>query len=223
MPRFFLLLLTIAVVLLILTGIRLLTKSGSSPRARRKKVQDDVRKMREEITPFIAQLISMTNEELELLSYNQLNQTIKRGKVTTAKGIFTTVYQEPVIAYSYKQYDGHKSAVIYARTKEQEYTYRINDNKIAIAIDKVYFGTIQDGNLFVGEENQFIGQLESGGSPKTAPIKINEQNIAAFHDPKASSSPNPRVFKYFNKDLEGTERKAFLSLTILELVESTVQ
>ena len=61
------------------------------------KIRTDLKKMKSEIMPWIDQLVPWTREELELLSTNQKNQKIKRGIITTAKGIFTSVYHLSLI------------------------------------------------------------------------------------------------------------------------------
>lgn len=209
-------------IVLSIVAFRLVRSIFKSFRPRKKKIQNDVKEMREEIAPYVSELVPLNTEELELLSYNQVNQVVKKGVITTGKGVFTNVYQEPLIAYNYKEYVGAKTALIYARTSEHEYTYKREKGKVDIAIDKQYFGTIKNGKFYEGKEGRAVGSLQAGGNPLSLPLSVNDKEVAAFQDPEATSSPNPRVFKYFNKDLQGEVQQAFLSMTILEMVDHAV-
>ena len=68
--------------------------------------------MRTEIAPYVEDLVPLESEELELMSLNQLNQSLKKGMTTTAKGVFTSIYQEPLVAYSYKKYIVNNNALL---------------------------------------------------------------------------------------------------------------
>jgi len=91
----------------------------------KRKVQSDLRKIQEEIQPWINELIPWKADELNLLSLNQINRAYKKGIVTTMKGVFTSIYQEPMVVYSYRRYfSPDEDAVLYARTSHHEFIYR---------------------------------------------------------------------------------------------------
>ena len=49
------------------------------------KIRTDLKKMKDEITPFIEELIPWNKEELELLSSNQVKQKVSRVKKRICK------------------------------------------------------------------------------------------------------------------------------------------
>ncbi|MEM9991834.1 MAG: hypothetical protein AAF738_08725, partial [Bacteroidota bacterium] len=80
----------------------------------RKKLQEDIKQMRAEIKPWLQQLAPIDEDGLGLFSLNQVNQILKKGINKSAKGMYVSIYQEPILAYTYKEYLGN-NALLYAR------------------------------------------------------------------------------------------------------------
>ena len=64
------------------------------------KITKDLKQMKAEVDKWVSDLVPFKQEELEQLSLNQINQVRKKGLTTTAKGVFTTIYHEPVFLYA---------------------------------------------------------------------------------------------------------------------------
>ncbi len=191
-----------------------------SPRDAR--VQEDINAMRKEIEPFVEQLIPLNREELRLFSLNQVNQTLKKNITTTGKGVFTSIYQEPLMAYAYKKYVGNDDALVYVRTTAHEMIYRIKKKEVKVVINKMYFGTIKDGKLFTNSKKQPVAQLSPGNNPLALPVLVGNREVGAISTEQTNKNIQERAFKYINQDIQGEEEKAFLSLAMLELVQKAV-
>ena len=93
----------LAIVVLAVVGISLSMKMMQNYNPGRNKVQADLKQIRAELAPLVADLVPWSEEEMEQLSLNQVHRANKKGVAKTAKGVFTTVYHEPVIAWAYKR------------------------------------------------------------------------------------------------------------------------
>lgn len=189
------------------------------------KVQTDVDKMKSEIQPWTEDLVEWKKEELNLLSFNNINKQVKKGIVKTAKGILTSIYQEPLIAYSFKQYFGNKkNAVLYARTADREFQYRIRDRAVAVSVDGQPLGLIQeDGRLLDPDTKQLSARISRTGDELTLPIIIRDREVAGLLKPNAGQSPSStdRAFEFVN-EVEPADEALVLSLSIWEILRKEV-
>jgi len=170
------------------------------------KVQGDVDKMKSEIQPWTEELVEWKKEELDLLSFNNINKQIKKGIVKTAKGVLTSIYQEPLIAYSFKQYFGNKkNAVLYARTADREFQYRIREKAVSVSVD--------------GQASR-ISRTED---ELTLPIIIRDREVAGLLKPIAGQAPSStdRAFEFVNQ-VEPADEELILSLSIWEILRKEV-
>ena len=189
------------------------------------KVQGDVDKMKSEIQPWTEELVEWKREELNLLSFNNINKQIKKGIVKTAKGILTSIYQEPLIAYSFKQYFGNKkNAVLYARTADREFQYRIRDKGVAVSVDGQPLGFIQkDGRLLDSETKQLTARINRTDDELMLPILIKDREVAGLLKPIAGQplSSTDRAFEFVNQ-IEPADEELILSLSIWEILRTEV-
>jgi hypothetical protein len=222
MTALLLLLFVVIGVTLAILGIQILRSLFTNFRPNERKVQADIRKMREEIAPFVDQLVPLNNEELELFSLNQLNQSLKKGITTSAKGVYTSIYQEPLVAYSYKRYlGGH--ALLYARTATREIVYKIGTKYTQVAINQDFYGMIKDNTLYGDSKGKkALAQMNRDTQELGLPIVVGTREIAMVNAKNSSPTPQPRAFSYVRKDVTKAEEQAFLTLAVLSMVESMV-
>jgi len=186
-------------------------------------IQEDIRSMRAEIEPYVSDLVPLESEELELMSLNQLHQSLKKSITTTAKGVFTSIYQEPLVAYSYKKYIGGNNALLYARTATREIVYRITKKGIKVAINQKFYGTIKDSSLYGEDNRKVLAQVNRRTTDLMLPVLVGEKEVGLLNAPGTEKTPQPRAFRYVNNEINEDEEQAFLTLAILELVEKCVK
>ena len=149
---------------------------------------------------------------------------MKKRVTTSAKGVFTTIYNEPIVAYNFKKYIAREvDAVLYARTATHEFAYRIKGGEVKVVIDNELVGTLKDnGILYGGQHNRMIARINREQELELMPIIVNEKEVGnlvkALPTPKAKSV-DARAFEFVRDDLNQEERKIFLSLAIYELVQ----
>ena len=208
----------IAIALLYIAYFALINfQPGSS------KIRTDLKKMKSEIMPWIDQLVPWTKEEMELLSTNQINQKIKKGIVTTAKGVFTSVYHEKLIAYSYKKYVSPSlNAVLFVRTSHHEFVYRIKKKGTELFIDNQPVGMISnDGLLYGGRRKRLLARINKQENELELPIIIGDKERGTLVRSQSSGEVNERAFQLVTP-MGNQEEAVFLSLAILELVNDSI-
>ena len=187
------------------------------------KIRTDLKKMKSEIMPWIDQLVPWTKEEMELLSTNQVNQKIKKGIVKTAKGVFTSVYHEPLIAYSYKKYvSPNVNAVLFVRTSHHEFVYRIKKKGTELFIDNQPVGMISnEGLLYGGKRIRLLARINKQGSELELPIIIGDKERGTLVRSNSSDEVNARALQFVTP-MGAQEEAVFLSLAIFELVKDSI-
>lgn len=187
------------------------------------KIRTDLKKMKNEIAPFIEELIPWNKEELELLSSNQVKQKISRGVITTAEGVFNSIYHEPLIAYSYKKYiSSKKDEIIYARTSNHEFVYRTKKDSTELFIDNQKVGVINNqGLLHGGRKKRLLARINKNENELELPIIIGDKERGTLMKPELGSV-NPRAFQFVG-EMGKNEEAVFLSLAVLELVRESVK
>lgn len=202
-------------------GFNLLRTLFANFRPSKSKIQEDIRQMRAEIEPFVAQLVPLDSEELELFSLNQLNQSLKKGITTSLKGIYTSIYQEPLVAYSYKKYLGGY-ALLYARTATREIIYKISKKETKVAINQDYYGTVKNGALYGNNRRKALAQVNRNTNELALPILVEDEEIAMLNPSSMSNTPQPRAFRYVKDNISEAQEQAFMTLAILEMVQDQV-
>ncbi len=187
-----------------------------------KSFSEDLDKLKKEIALWSSNLVPWNEEEMELLSLNQEKKSTKKGLNRKAKGIFTTIFHEPLFAYNYKKYMGKgNQAILYAKTSHRTFSYLLNNDETLVFIDDKKVGLLKDGNL-VGYENQTLAKVNSGETDTlNTSIVINDREVAGLVNPSNIDKVNPRAFSFVEK-MDTKEEAVFLSMAILELVKRDV-
>lgn len=191
-----------------------------------RKIDRDLKEMREEIQGWNLDWAPLGKEELELFSLNQEKYSMKKGFTTKVKGIFTTIFHEAAAAYSYKSYISSKSnAVLYARTAKHHFVYRITGKGVLVSIDDFPIGTVgKDGALYGARRGKAIAHIQRDRTDAT-PIIVGDREAGSLvkDKPDKSKGLSPRAFEFVRSDLTPQEEAVFISLVILELVERVVE
>ena len=161
---------------------------------------------------------------MSLLSLRQVNQKIKRGMVKTAKGIFTSIYHEPLIVYSYRRYIARKeNAILYAKTSKNEFAYRIRKKGIDVNIDGQYAGILKDnGSFYGGRRNRLLARIKRDDELQLHPIVIGDKEVASVQNPTKTTKHNPRAFQFL-QPMQEKEEKMFMALAILDMVQESLK
>ena len=212
-------------LLLAAAGLVLLVRIFSSFAPNSRKLQQDLDKMKEDMDKWAGDLVPMTREEVDLFSFNQEKHVLRKSFGKTAKGIFTSIYHEPILAYSYKEYIGPgKNALLYVRTGSQEFVYRISKTGIDVLVDREQVGTLkEDGVLYNKRGNRMLAQINREAG-EFLPVLVNDREVANVARLKkgAGSKLSQRAFEFVKGDMSKEEKDVFLSLAVLEVIEQSI-
>ncbi len=213
----------LTIVILGFLGVYLLLNILKNLKPGRTKVQKDLAVIKSDLQPWLADLVPWSEEEMEQLSLNQINRKSKKGVSASAKGIYTTVYHEPVIAWAYKKYVSQKeNAVAYARTTDHEFIYRIKNNEVEVVANNKLVGTVDaKGTLIPAKGQKMLAQINRQAEGLVLPVIVNGKQVGGLANAGKSPKPNARAFQLISK-MSKEEEEMFLALGVLELIKRSV-
>ena len=190
------------------------------------RLKADLKLMKADMDKWANDLVPIGDEELEQFSFNQEKQVVRSGITKTARGIFTTIYHEPVMAYSYKKYPGSgRTALLYVRTANNDFVYHFNKNGVKVTIDGKEVGLLNDeGVLYGAKSKRMLGRINRK-TAEVLPVIINDKEVASVAKFNATGSAkfSQRAFEFVREDLTEPEKEVFLSLGVLEVIEQSVK
>lgn len=208
--------------LIVAFGIFLLVRSLSDFRPSRKRMLKDLEHTKQEMDEWVGELVPLTEEELDTFSFNQEKRWSRKRQT---RGVFTTIYHEPVLAYSYRAYRGPGNpAVLYARTQHEDFAYLKGKEGVRIAVGGRELGTLQeDGTLLAAKGRKAIAEV-SRAEGELLPVLVNKREVASVAklNPQESSRLGQRAFQFVKDDMNQEEKDIFLSLAVLEVVNQSL-
>lgn len=177
----------------------------------------DITLLRNEIADLKALIIPFSKEEMELLSLNQSNKRQKKGFQKIAKGIFDTIYYEPLIAYAIKSYSNGNKLIAIASSQD-EFIYLTKDNITHVYMNNVEAGVLTTKGEFYSISQKLLATVDGEDHLPTHTVYIQGKNIGFISNPKFIDKTIPRAFSLL-KDMSKDELSIFLCLTLINLVE----
>lgn len=187
----------------------------------RRRIQADLKKIKAEMQPLVNDLVPWNQEELQQLSLNVINKTRKKGVVYNAKGVFTSIYHEPLIAWYYRKYVSSKEdSLLYVCTSNHEFVYRIKGDEAEVLIDDQFIGKIDhSGRLYDYKKKNLLAQINRGSDQLALPVVVREKTVGALTNvEKAPKKVNQRAMELV-ANMQPEEENLFLALSLLELVK----
>jgi len=217
--------LTILLLLITLGALGLLFTVLTKFNPSEKRIREELKNMRTEMDSWTEELVPIDRKEIELFSLSQIKTSIKKRLTTSGKGIYTTIFEEPIVAYSYKKFLGkNPHALLYCRTAEHEYAYWIRPKGVQVVIDNQLVGTYKsDGILYSPDQKEKLAQVKRHDQA-ISPVLIGEREVASMVKalPPGKGEVSPRAFQFVREDLTEEEEKLLLSLSLLEMVQDSV-
>ncbi len=218
--------LAILTLIVAVIGVLLLTQVMKLFQPGERKMQQEVNNMRLDMQKWVGELVPIDKKELELFSLSQIKQVMRKRWTTSAKGIFTTIYNEPIVAYSYKQFLGRgRHALLYARSASHEYAYWIKPKGVQVVIDNKLVGTYKDNTLLSAKSGKPIAILQPETQNSLLPVRINNREVGNLvsANPAAGKGLSQRAFEFLKNDITEEEETLLLALSVLELVNRKVE
>lgn len=161
-------------------------------------------------------LVPWDKEMLSLLSLNRSNVKKPGFFRSTEEGVFTSIYQEPVLAYVSQQ--SGNTAVVVARTSDREFIFRQKGKETEIWLNSQPFGVLADGALLAaGKTSRLLARLEKKPGEPQFPVLLGDAVAASIANPDLSDSPNPRALTLL-REVSSEEESVLLALAMLVVV-----
>jgi hypothetical protein len=183
----------------------------------RNQMLRDITMMRSEIADLKKELVPFTDEEMEILSLRQTNTSKKRGFQKILKGIFSTIFYEPLIAYAIKTYSADQRLILIS-TSDLEFIYLDKDNKTHVYINDFEVGVLTKNGHLLNAKKQLLARIDGGDELPTHTVYINEKDYGYIVNPRFVNKTSPRAYSLF-RNMNRDERNLFLCLTLVNLVE----
>ena len=189
----------------------------------RKRREDELKNLKAEIAPWFPDLISWDKDELEMLSLNQINNKKSGALRPTGKGIFTSVYSEPMIAYAYKQFQGKgRQALVYAKTSNHEYALGIKSKETNVWIDGEPLGTLNSSGVFLNPNKKELARIKKSSDQELLPVFMSDREVASLIHPDRLKDVNPRAFQLV-KEMSKEEESVIVALAINQMVKKELK
>lgn len=195
----------------------ILSTQGSKARMKR-----DLVVIKQTVDGLQQDLVPWVDHELELLSYNTMNTQRSKGINPMIKGMITNIYKEAVIAFAYKDYyNNNRRSVLYARSSDHEFEYKISEQGIEVSLNHLLLGTMHhDGSFY--QRNSLIATVGQSKTMSLLPIEVRGKQVAALVNPRMNNSPNSRAVKIIETPTK-EEEDLILALSVYEMIEKTIQ
>lgn len=215
MGRLFIFGLVTAIIFSFAHVISILDKLFEGFRSVTYKLRNDLRLIQPELKAWAHEhLINWDRNEMELLSLKQHKQTKKSFNYKVHRGVFQSIYHEPLIVYIEKVYRPEEGVLI-ARTSRHEFAYLIT-KEVEVFIDEQYFGKLdKQGKLWYNNKN-VIASIDRGDQTLLA-IHVNNKFAGNLLNESKKETRNPRAFQYLI-ELDDVEEKVFLALSFFEII-----
>ncbi len=201
-------------------GARTVFQGFSNLNPGKAKVQADFRKIQAELGEKRANLVPWSDEDRSLLSLKKKPYKEKTGSVKSAEGTFISIYQEPMVHFSYKRYLGKKeNAILVVLTSHYEYLYRIKKNKVEVALNGKYLGGITPDFALVSDKKKQMAKIQTFANSDYYPMTVDGRDVGGIGDVKKAKKVNPRAFELL-AELSPNEEKKMLALALYFLVRN---
>jgi hypothetical protein len=179
------------------------------------KLRNDLKTLQPELKAWASEhLIPWNRQEMELLSLRQHHQVKKSFGHKLVRGVFQSIYHEPLVVYIQKMYRPEER-VLLVRNSIHEFAYVIT-KEVEVFINEEYFGKLdRQGKLWYNAKN-VIASVDRGESPLLS-VQVNNKMAGSIINESKKETKNPRAFQYIGP-LDPIEEKVFLAISYFELI-----
>jgi len=182
----------------------------------RRQLQRDLSHLDRLMGEFKDGLIPFEGEEFKLLSANPIIKQNRKINSVVSRGVLSTIYQEPLVAFSFKENKNEDNILLLAQTDKNKYQMRFKDGETDVYLNDQHYGYINDNHEFIDSRNEVVGKIEKGIGKEYVKVLLNEKNAAHINVKKSEIGESERVFSLFHEfKHEDSEEMVLLTLYYL--------
>jgi len=214
---------TLSALLVAGTGFYIFSRAFPNYKPGGKKLQSDLKLLLAELDTLQVELIPLNNKELEGFSTRQTDTSVKKRFTKTSKGVYVSIFEEPVFKYAIRTYASKKGdAVILAKTQNRQFSYLEKAKVVQFVIDEQVLGSYDpaSGALTGARSKKVIAQLDRSRVEQDL-LSIQGREVASMNKLKSSEKGklSQRVFEYVINNLSAEEQAIVKAIAIYELVK----
>lgn len=188
------------------------------------RVDDDLKELKAMLSDWHGGFEAWTTDTIDQLSVEQVDKVREGGQVKTGKGVFVSLENNPMFAYSYKSYIGPgQNAVIYAMTSNHEFVYRLTNNGVGLEVDEQSVGRLRRDGVLYDTRNKPLAAVTRKALAPAQSLSIRGKELAKLNNPHKMTEAGDRRALQLQGELENEEVVLFQALTIFELVENELK
>jgi hypothetical protein len=163
-------------------------------------------------------LVPWDGEMLSLLSLNRTSVKKSNWWDSHSEGVFTTIYQEPVLAYTGQQRGA--TAAYAARTSDKEFIFRKKEKETEVWLNGQPLGVFIKGALYApGRSTQKLAECKADPAEAQWPVVMGDRTVAALANPAQADGPIPRALSLL-RALSAEEEEIVLALVLVYGLEA---
>ncbi len=181
----------------------------------------DKEELRDYLSEMEDEVIPLAQDEIKLLSIRNETQQVREFKGTFSRGLFYTVYTEPLFKFVLKEYSSSDRALLIIQTLEGEILYELAENNSKVYWDQKLIGTLDDKGSIWNESREIeIGHIDISETSLEQNVFIKDQHVATIVNPFQASTTSQRLFTHL-EPLDEYDMRICLALVLLNVVERT--
>ncbi len=153
----------------------------------------------EEVSALSTELIPYSKEDADLLSYTCTNKSNRGDKL---KGVFVSIYDEPMLAFVMKNYNSSKLKQMMAvNTANHKLLYIKTPKSIQCYFNDQQIGFMTDDYKFYSMKKRLAGRINHGGEGSYSRVIYKDKELGIINDLSFDSPFPKRVFDMINNTL----------------------
>lgn len=190
-------------------------------RPQQSRIQRDIDQMRQTTAVWLNEIVPWNTQELELLSYRVTNANPRKWTPQNKefRGIFNSVYNEPVAILNYKRYTPQHS-IWRIRIQPHELLYIKNNQQVKVFLDSTPVAILSGDVLYALKNQIIIGRIDYQHGPNPS-VEIKGKDLSLINPPNPDLSINQRVIQLFSRPNEDDEI-VFLTLVFWFMLKKTL-
>ena len=187
------------------------TKSG------RRQMQRDLNQLDKLMGEFKDGLIPFEEDEFKLLSSNPVVKQNKKSNSVFSRGVLSTIYQEPLLAFSLKENKRDNNILLLAHSDKNKYQLNYKEGETDVFINEEHVGYITKNHEFIDGSNKVVARIDQETGEQYAKILQHDTDTAHINVKGSQGvGDNERVFSLFH-DFKHEDSEEMVLLTLYYL------
>ena len=187
------------------------------------RVEQERERLIEDVHSLSEGLIPWSKKDTQLLSFGLSEKKINKGD--SARGIFLSIYDEPMIAFSTKDFNNSKLVrMVAASTANHKLLFVQTPKSTQCYFNDQQIGFLNEEFMFYSMKKRLAGRVNSGGTDSYSSIIYKNKELGLINPLSFDSPFNKRVYELVNDKLTAEGESILLTMTfyflIIKLIES---